>query len=121
MLIDTTPLITIGAATVLAEHRCVHWQDGSHIAVHQVAHAGERDFSHLALQEPRSSAWLVFATAHVDPHLAEDLRTYHRADAGGLIYFNLRLHFANAAALVAAVLQVQAEQAVANMPLQVAA
>lgn len=122
MLIDTAPLATIGHATVLAEHRRVHWPDGSHIAVHQVLHAQMRDFSHLALQEPRSGAWLVFEPRQIDPHLAEDLRPHHWGDAHGLIYFNLRLHFANAGALVAAVLQAQAEQAVAGMAcLQVAA
>lgn len=115
MFIDPTPLATIGPATVLAEQIRVHWPDGSHIAVHRVAHAGERDFTHLALQEPRSGAWLVFAAAHVDLHLAEDLRIHHWADASGLVYWNLRLHFANADALVAAVLQVQAERAVAAL------
>jgi hypothetical protein len=112
MLIDTTPVATFGPATVLAEHRAVHWTDGSHIAVHHVAHAHERDFTHLALQEPRSRAWLVFEVKAVDPALATDLRLHHWADANGLVYFNLRLHFAHAGALVQAVLQAQAEQAV---------
>jgi hypothetical protein len=114
-------LAALGDAAVLAAHRTVRWADGSELDVHRVMHARSGECSHLALREPRSQAWLVFEVRTVDPELAADLRRHAWADAGALIHFNCRHHFASAYALVRAVLQQQTQAAVAGYQFSLAA
>lgn len=119
MLVDTTPLIRIGPAEVLAEHKLVRFFDGSTCALHQVRHAQALDGTYLALQMPRQAgdggAWLVFPVQPICPPLAEDLRRSHWHDWPGLVYYQLRASFASADELRAAVLDHQAEAAVEGM------
>lgn len=116
MLVDTTPLIRIGPAEVLAEHKLVRWpDDGGSAALHQVRHAQAMDGTYLALQSQPGGAWLVFPVQAVCPPLAEDLRSHHWHDWPGLVYYQLRAHFGSAGELRAAVLDQQAHAAVAGM------
>jgi hypothetical protein len=115
VLVDTTPLIRIGPADVLAEHKLVRWPDGSTQALHQVRHAQAMDGTYLALQNPPGGAWLVFPVHPVCPPLAADLRRSHWHDWPGLVYYQLRACFGSAGELRAAVLDQQAQAAVAAM------
>lgn len=115
MLIDTTPLIRIGPAEVLAEHKLVRWADNSTAAIHQVRHEYAADGTYLATQLSPSGAWLVFPVQPVCPPLAADIRAHHWHDWPGLVYYQLRANFDSADALRAAVLEQQAHAAVANL------
>lgn len=115
MLIDTTPLARLGAAEILAEHKLVRWPDGSTAALHFVHHAQQGDGTHLALQRGPGAPWFVFPVAALCPPLEHDLRTHHRHDWPGLVYYQLRFEYEGAAALHQAVLDWQAHEAVRCM------
>lgn len=116
MFRDLTRLAHTAGATVVAEHACVRWDDGSECRVHLAMPDRGEPEQLLAVRAPYSlEAWLVFKPADVDIALGHDLRNAHWQDHVGIVLYSVKQHFPNAGAFMKAVLLHQAEAAVQGM------
>lgn len=105
MLIDTTPLATAGAYTVLAERHEVLFRDGSSIGLHQVLQRGAPCVYLRALVQDKLHA-MVFDVRDVARALAAELPITPTRDLRGLVAITLRHSYPTANALAAEVMGV---------------
>lgn len=116
MLIDTTPLVTIGQHTVITEQHDVLFKDGTTVGLHYVQNNGHpamylrclvHDHLHAVLLDVRDLA----------PALAAELPLAQPHDVPGLVLYTMRGRYSGAAEFTAAAIkQLRASAVLEGMP-----
>nr|WP_316642855.1 hypothetical protein [uncultured Roseateles sp.] len=101
MPIDTTPLHTIGAYTVIAERHDVQFRDDTTVGLHQVLQDGHpcmylRCFVHDGLHA------MLLDLRDLASALAAEIPLYHARDVPGLVMYTLRAKYSGLAEFTAA-------------------